>query len=137
MRKIRGFNREIPIIVLTGYPSLDSAIETVKYQAVDYLRKPFDINELKSVLRKALDSSRLLPESKLIKLKGVGRKVREIRKKKRWSLDLLADKTGLSKSFLSEMERAKRFPRLNTLQKIAKVLEVNIQFFFNQKKFSP
>ena len=131
MKKIRAVNREIPIIILTGYPSLDSAIETIRYQGVDYIKKPFDIEELRKILHKALDSKRLIPASKLIKLKGIGKKVREIRKKRKWSLDVLADKTGLSKSFLSKMERAKRFPRLNTLQKIAKVLEVDVQFFLS------
>lgn len=132
MKKIRRMNQEIPVIILTGYPCVDSAIATMRCQAVDYLRKPFNVAELKEVLNRAFDYKRNIPESRLINLKSIGEKIREIRKRKRWSLDILAARTGFSKSFLSEMERARRFPRLNTLQKIASVLEVDIQFFLAQ-----
>ena len=129
MKKIRRFNQDIPIIILTGYPSLDSAVETIRQRGVDYLRKPFNVSDLRAVVQRAIDYKDYIPDTKLTKLRSIGRKIKEIRKSKKWSLDVLAEKTGLSKSFLSEMERAKRFPRLSTLQKIARVLEVNLQFF--------
>ncbi|KPK43051.1 MAG: hypothetical protein AMJ78_00040 [Omnitrophica WOR_2 bacterium SM23_29] len=62
----------------------------------------------------------------------IGRKAKQLRLNKALSLDALARKSSLSKSFLSEFERGKKFPRLDTLQRLAKALEVDIHFFFNK-----
>lgn len=132
LKQIQNNGQDIPVIILTGYPSLDSAIETFRNNGVDYLRKPFNINELRTTLTKALTAKPRIPKKKLTEIKNVGEKFKELRKSKRMSLDILADKTDLSKSFLSEMERARRFPRLDTLQKIARALDVDVHFFFNQ-----
>ena len=54
----------------------------------------------------------------MLKLKTLGSRARAARKEKGWSLDKLAAKTGFSKSFLSEMERSKKWPTLSTLDVI-------------------
>jgi transcriptional regulator with XRE-family HTH domain len=48
--------------------------------------------------------------------------VKKARKERNWSLDTLAEKTGLSKSFLCEVENGRKYPRLETLDKIEKAL---------------
>ena len=58
----------------------------------------------------------------MLKLKTLGKRAKAARHEKGWSLDVLAAKTMLSKSFLSEMERGKKYPCLSTLDKICKVL---------------
>ncbi|NLI15794.1 MAG: response regulator [candidate division Zixibacteria bacterium] len=45
----------VPVILMTAYPSLDSAIESVKLGAFEYLIKPFKISMLEEVARKAAD----------------------------------------------------------------------------------
>jgi len=42
LRKLREADEETVVIVMTGYSSLDSAIKAIKYDASDYLTKPFD-----------------------------------------------------------------------------------------------
>ena len=42
LRKLREADAETVVIVMTGYSSLDSAIKAIKYDASDYLTKPFD-----------------------------------------------------------------------------------------------
>jgi len=42
LRKLRDAEKDTVVIVMTGYSSLDSAIKAIKYDASDYLTKPFD-----------------------------------------------------------------------------------------------
>jgi two-component system NtrC family response regulator len=42
LRKLREADEDTVVIVMTGYSSLDSAIKAIKYDASDYLTKPFD-----------------------------------------------------------------------------------------------
>jgi DNA-binding NtrC family response regulator len=42
LRQLREADEETVVIVMTGYSSLDSAIKAIKYDASDYLTKPFD-----------------------------------------------------------------------------------------------
>ncbi|MFQ5788073.1 MAG: response regulator, partial [Thermodesulfobacteriota bacterium] len=53
LEDIRAFNPEIPVILMTGFASFDTAVEAVKHGAFDYLSKPLDFNKLKSVVRHA------------------------------------------------------------------------------------
>jgi signal transduction histidine kinase len=47
------------IIVMTGYPSTDSAVESLRKGVYDYLRKPFDLDELTTTVENALNKKRL------------------------------------------------------------------------------
>ncbi len=47
---------EMPKLVITGYPSVDGALEVIKSGAIDYLTKPFTKDELKQAVQKSLDS---------------------------------------------------------------------------------
>lgn len=133
LKQIRGIDSRIIVIILTAYPSIESAIETLKeYQASDYIRKPFNIEHLRITIQKALENKALKKGSDLARMHDIGRTIREIRKNKSLSLDALARKTELSKSFLSEFERGKKCPRLETLKKITEVLEVDIHFLLKK-----
>lgn len=61
----------------------------------------------------------------------LGEKIRKIRKMKGFSILDLKEKTGLSKSTISDLENGKSSPTAETLQKIADALEVDIREFFN------
>ncbi|MCA1932193.1 MAG: response regulator [Calditerrivibrio sp.] len=50
------------VIIITGYPSLETAVETLKMGADDYITKPFNVNEVSSKLQKAIESSKLKKE---------------------------------------------------------------------------
>ena len=65
-------------------------------------------------------------------LDSVEHRIRQLRKNKKLSLDKLGSRAELSKSFLSEMERGKKQPRLETLQRIARELGVSAYFFFKE-----
>jgi EAL domain-containing protein (putative c-di-GMP-specific phosphodiesterase class I) len=54
MRQIRGTDADVPVIVVTGGPRLETAIEAVRFGALRYLVKPLEPTELKSVVREAV-----------------------------------------------------------------------------------
>lgn len=132
LKRIRSFNKEVVIIILTAYPSIETAIETLKNRASDYILKPFDINHLRVVIKRELVKRSTKEELRLTEITDIGRRIKELRKNKELTLDALAERTKLSKSFLSELERQKKFPRLDTLQTIARELGVSVYFFFKE-----
>jgi DNA-binding NtrC family response regulator len=63
LRAIRSATPECQVILMTGHPSVDSAIEAVKLGALDYLSKPFSfdrLGELLGIVREGLERRRLL-----------------------------------------------------------------------------
>jgi two-component system, NtrC family, response regulator HydG len=67
LKKIKGTTRGIPIVIMTAYASVDTAVDALKSGAYDYLVKPLDIDELKIAIAKALDHYRLEKENLLLK----------------------------------------------------------------------
>ncbi|MGB9976666.1 helix-turn-helix domain-containing protein [Thermovenabulum sp.] len=60
-----------------------------------------------------------------------GSLIRQLRKNRKLSLKELAEKTGLSVSYLSEIETGKKKPSLEVVQKLADALNVSVEAFFN------
>lgn len=58
---------EIPVIVLTAFSSVESAVEAMKKGAYDYISKPVDINELKILIERALSFRSLSEENRQLK----------------------------------------------------------------------
>ncbi|HSM89459.1 MAG TPA: sigma-54 dependent transcriptional regulator, partial [Desulfobacterales bacterium] len=54
LRRAKELNPCLPVIVMTGYASVSSAVEVMKLGAVDYLAKPFTPDEVRAVVRQAL-----------------------------------------------------------------------------------
>ena len=54
LRRIRRFDKELLVIVLTGFETVESAVEAMKLGAYDYLSKPVNIEKIKDSLKKAL-----------------------------------------------------------------------------------
>jgi transcriptional regulator with XRE-family HTH domain len=67
-------------------------------------------------------------------LEDIGKKVQQLREANGWSLQELARRTGLSASFLSQLERGRCSVSITTLDRVATELGVTIGFFFPQVK---
>lgn len=67
MQKIREFNPSIPIIIMTAFSDVDSAVNALKSGAYDYLSKPLDFEDLRLTLARALDHASLRDEVKALK----------------------------------------------------------------------
>ena len=68
---------DAPIIMISGHGTIDTAVEAIKKGAFDYIAKPPELNRLLITLRNALDKSKLITETKVLK-KAVNRQYQMI-----------------------------------------------------------
>ncbi len=66
LRIAHSHDPELPVLILTGYPSVDTAVETLKLGAADYLTKPVNTDELVTVVQRLLDTQRLRGEHRFL-----------------------------------------------------------------------
>jgi two-component system response regulator HydG len=64
---IRAYNPAIPIVLMTAYASVETAVEALKSGAYDYLPKPLNFDELKITIERAMDHSDLKEENRLLR----------------------------------------------------------------------
>ncbi|MDD9944040.1 MAG: response regulator [Myxococcales bacterium] len=130
LQRIRKVDSDVAVVIFTGYPSLDSAVQSMKLDAVDYLKKPFDPDEFREVVNRVMRKKGLLrsPEENLHRV--IGETVRNLRKENSLTLKQMARRTGLSVSLLSQIERAESSASISSLYKIAVALDVRIQDLF-------
>jgi two-component system OmpR family response regulator len=130
LKKIRAIDSDIAVIIFTAHPNLDSAVASMKLDAVDYIKKPFNVDEFREVLTRVMKKKGLArtPEEQLHKI--IGDTIRTMRKEKELTLKQMSRRTGLSISLLSQIERAESSPSISSLYKIAIALDSKIQDLF-------
>ena len=69
LEKAREANPDIPIIMISGHGTIETAVEAVKKGAYDYISKPPDLNRLLITIRNAMDKTSLVTETKVLKRK--------------------------------------------------------------------
>jgi len=69
LREVRIRYHDVPVIMITGHASLDSAVEAMKAGAYHYLAKPFRLAEAREVVRAALELRRVKRENQDLKLR--------------------------------------------------------------------
>ena len=62
LQRIHAFNPAIPVVIMTAYSSVDSAVEAIKIGAHDYLTKPLDFERLRLTMARALDHRQVVEE---------------------------------------------------------------------------
>jgi len=67
MRAVLDENPAIPVIMMTGYSSVETVVEALRFRAYDYLTKPLDFDKLRLTLERALEHSRLKAENKILR----------------------------------------------------------------------
>ena len=67
--KAREANPDVPIIMISGHGTIETAVEAVKKGAFDYISKPPDLNRLLITLRNAMDKTSLVTETRVLKRK--------------------------------------------------------------------
>ncbi len=65
--EIKALNPAIPVILMTAYASVNTAVEALKKGAYDYLTKPLDFDELRLALQRSMDHCRLKEENRTLK----------------------------------------------------------------------
>jgi len=69
LEKARQANPDVPLIMISGHGTIETAVEAVKKGAFDYISKPPDLNRLLITLRNAMDKTNLVTEAKVLKRK--------------------------------------------------------------------
>ncbi len=123
LTQIRRRWTKLCVVVVTGYPTLDSMRQTFKQDVFDYLAKPFSIDEMRRVLGQAATAFSLgqRPQDRL--RHDLGRQIRIARTERGWTLKELSEASELSVSQLSSIERGAHLPSLESLIAIASALE--------------
>ena len=67
LTEIKAYNPAIPVVIMTAYASVETAVQALKKGAYDYLTKPLDFDELHLTLERAMDHSHLREENRLLK----------------------------------------------------------------------
>jgi DNA-binding NtrC family response regulator len=69
LEKVKKVKPETPIVMISGHGDLDTAVNTMRLGAFDYISKPPDLNRLLNTVRNALDKKELVLENKRLKKK--------------------------------------------------------------------
>jgi DNA-binding NtrC family response regulator len=67
LRQVKEIDPELLVIVVTGYASVESAVEALKLGAYDYIKKPFKADVIKLITRLAIEAQRLKKEVRLLR----------------------------------------------------------------------
>jgi len=132
LEAIRKIDTDIAVIVATAYPTVDTAVASLKAQASDYVKKPLEPADILSVVRGALAKKGLSKDPEADLHRAIGRTIREARKTQELTLKQLARRTGLSVSLLSQIERAESSASISSLYKIASALRLRMSDLFGE-----
>lgn len=127
---IKETQSDASVIVVTAFPSMDSALTCLRSHTFDYIPKPFRIEELKKTLMRCLESRGLLRLSEEALREQIGSAIRERRKALGLTLAELAKRTSVSLGYLSQIELGKNSASIETLYRIALGLRIRVADLF-------
>ncbi len=67
LRAVRELDDEVPVLLVTAYSTVDSAVEALRLGATDFLKKPYDMEELVRLVERTLEHRRLKGEVRLLR----------------------------------------------------------------------
>jgi DNA-binding NtrC family response regulator len=127
---IRAVDDDIAVIILTGYPSLDTATASIQHDVSAYIHKPFTPAEFREVIARIAKKKGLVLRREDELHAAIGRQIRDLRKARGLTLKQMARRTNLSVSLLSQIERAESSASVSSLFKIATALDVRLTDLF-------
>lgn len=121
---------EASVIVMTAFPSMDSALACLRAHAYDYLTKPFELQHLQGVVNRCLEGKGLLRLSEAALRESLGTAIRERRRALGLTLAQMSQRTSLSLGYLSQIELGKNSASIETLYRISLGLGVKMADMF-------
>ncbi|PRQ04716.1 Transcriptional regulatory protein ZraR [Enhygromyxa salina] len=128
--QIRKFNKDIAAIILTAFPSLESATDAINLDVSAYMQKPFSGEEMRETIARVARKKGIVVRREDELHITIGKRIREVRKKRELTLKQMGRRTNLSVSLLSQIERAESSASVSSLYKIANALDVRIVELF-------
>jgi len=132
LEQIRKVDDDIAVIILTGYPSLESATASIEHEVSAYIRKPFSTDEFREALGRIAKKKGLVLRREDELHMTIGKNIRELRKGRGLTLKQMSRRTKLSVSLLSQIERAESSASVSSLFKVATALDVKITELFGE-----
>jgi DNA-binding NtrC family response regulator len=129
--QIRAEDDDLAVIILTGYPSLETATSSIEHEVSAYIHKPFSVDEFREAIGRIARKKGLILRREDELNTAIGRSIRELRKGRGLTLKQMARRTKLSVSLLSQIERAESSPSLSSLFKVATALDVKLAELLN------
>jgi len=130
LERVREHDDDIAVIVATAFPTVDTAVASLKAQAADYVKKPVEPVAFLETVKKTLDKKGITRDPEADLHRSIGRFIREGRTSQNLTLKQLARRTGLSVSLLSQIERAESSASISSLYRIASALKVRMAELF-------
>jgi DNA-binding NtrC family response regulator len=130
LEQIRKVDNDIAVIILTGYPSLETATASIEHDVSAYIKKPFSVDEFRAVIERIARKKGLVLRKEDELHQTIGRNIRELRKTRGLTLKQMSRRTKLSVSLLSQIERAESSASVSSLFKVATALDVRITELF-------
>jgi DNA-binding response OmpR family regulator len=127
---IRDSQPDANIVVVTGYPSVDSALNCLRARTYDYLTKPFQVDQLREIVFRCLESKGLLRMTEDALREALGTAIRERRKALGLTLSNMSDRTNVSLGYLSQIELGKNSASIETLYRICLALGMKMSELF-------
>jgi DNA-binding response OmpR family regulator len=127
---IRDSQPDANIVVVTGYPSVDSALNCLRARTYDYLTKPFQVDQLREIVFRCLESKGLLRMTEDALREALGSAIRERRKALGLTLSNMSDRTNVSLGYLSQIELGKNSASIETLYRICLALGMKMSELF-------
>ena len=127
---IRDNQPEANIVVVTGYPSVDSALSCLRARTYDYLTKPFQVDHLREIVIRCLEGKGLLRMTEAALRESLGAAIREKRKQLGFTLSNMSERTGVSLGYLSQIELGKNSASIETLYRICLALGIKMSELF-------
>jgi DNA-binding response OmpR family regulator len=128
---IRECQSQASLIVVTAYPSIDSALHCLRARTYDYLTKPFPVAQLQQTVLRCLEGRGLLRMSERALCEALGAVIRERRKGLGLTLAQMAQRTKVSLGYLSQIELGKNSASIDTLYKISLGLGIKMADLFH------
>jgi len=150
LEKSKKYNPDGVVIIMTGYASLDTAIQAIRGGAYDYIRKPFKLDEIEIIVKNACEKIALVRENRrlLQRLKETMEEMKEISRpqakvpESRDSLSPLDLDYKISEMDLllkqmvpSDYDFKDREHREKTYQEVKKLIEYRREGFLNEAEF--
>ena len=67
LKRIKGFDPQIAVVMLTAVNKVKTAVEAMKFGAIDYITKPFEVEEVRLIVKRIIDYQKLSDEVRYLK----------------------------------------------------------------------
>ena len=133
---IRKIDNTIPVIIMTGYPSLDNTIRTLKNGVVDFLIKPINLNQMEVCLKRVLREQLLFVENIILKKEVKGKeKLKRLNKELLYKVEELNILNKIMSDFTITSSSSDIFKRL--IDTTIKIIHADEARFYIINKDAP